>query len=475
VRTWETVQIAAIATAIGLPVLLGSRLKRGRMAGVLFAAMVAQLLVEGYRWQLFPMEITTVALAMGDLILDERRIRGLQRFRRGVLGPLGVAGVALLPALFPIPELPVPTGPFAVGTQTFVIIDEERLEEYGLTDAEEDEAGEPADPGRPRRFVVQAWYPAVDVDGLEPSPWNPDFDVVGPAMARRLGFPGFFLNHVADVRSSSYVDATPVSGRLPVVIYSHGWTGFRTIALNQMEALASRGFIVLAADHTHAAVAEVFPNGDVVEYDPLALPDEDDVGPTAYQAASERLVVTMAGDIAAMLDGLEQRPVGPFARLRPEPDLRRVGVYGHSTGGGAAVRVCLEDARCGAVLGLDAWVIPIPDRVVARELSQPSMFIRSDGWRGTPNDGRLRGLAERSPRESYWLDLAGAGHNDFVLTPLFSPVADRIGLKGPIPADRVIAILDTYLVAFFQRHLLDAGGAALDERPPSEVSLEFLP
>ena len=469
-RTWETVQIGVVAAAVLLPVLFGQRLKRGRMAVVLILAMVVQLIVEGYRWQLIFLELTTVGLAVADVLREERRVRGLQRFRRGALGPVGVAMLALFPMALPIPEMPIPTGPFSVGTQTFVIVDDERLEAYGLAEPEEGE--EAPEPSEPRRFVVQAWYPASDVAGLEPVVWNPDFDVVGPAMAERLGFPGFFLSHVGEIDSSSYSAPPAVSGRLPVVIYSHGWTGFRTIALHQMESLASRGFIVLAADHTYGSVAEVFPNGDVVTYDPRALPAEDEDG---YEEAAEQLVETFAEDIVAIMNALEQGRGGPFSRLAAEPDFDRIGVFGHSTGGGAAVRACIEDERCQAVLGMDPWVAPIPDRVVARELSQPALFMRSDGWRGTPNDGRLRGLAERSPAESYWIGIEGAGHNDFVLAPVFSPVADRIGLKGPIPADRVIPIVDTYLTAFFQRYLSGDGGSALDEASPSEVMLEFLP
>jgi hypothetical protein len=69
----------------------------------------------------------------------------------------------------------------------------------------------------------------------------------------------------------------------------------------------------------------------------------------------------------------------------------------------------------------------------------------------------------------------GAGHNDFVLTPLFSPVADRLGLKGPIAADTIVEIIDDYLIGFFDRYLYEIGGAVLDETPPVEVSIEFLP
>jgi hypothetical protein len=84
-------------------------------------------------------------------------------------------------------------------------------------------------------------------------------------------------------------------------------------------------------------------------------------------------------------------------------------------------------------------------------------------------------LAERSESAAYWTDVVGAGHNDFVLTPLFSPVAERLGLKGPIDADAVVQIIDDYLIAFFDRYLYEIGGAVLDEAPPAEVRIEFLP
>ena len=100
--------------------------------------------------------------------------------------------------------------------------------------------------------------------------------------------------------------------------------------------------------------------------------------------------------------------------------------------------------------------------------------MRSDGWRGTPNDGRLRGLAERSETITYWIGIEGAGHNDFVVTPLFSPVAGRLGLKGPIPAGRIIPIIDRFLVGFFDRTLLGTGAAAIEQNPFDEVTLEVI-
>lgn len=490
-RTLELIQLALVAVTIALPVALGKRLRRGFMAVLLVGAMVAQLVFERYRWQLLPLELATLLLAAGDALWEERRFRGFIRLRRGALGAVTILVVGVLPVVLPVPRIPEPSGAFAVGTSTFVLVDGERPELYGIPEADPEapeglapEGEEEEAPGPLRRIVVQVWYPAQPAADAEPLVWNPDLDVVGPALSERLGFPGFFLSHTAEVPSHSHLDAPPLDGRFPVVLSSHGWTGFRTINLNQVESLASHGFVVVAPDHTYGSIAVRFPDtGEVVPLDPRALParlSEEPDNPEAvdeevYREATEQLVETFAGDLTLILDRLEEGPAGPFGTLAKHADLESVGAFGHSTGGGAAVRLCLEDSRCDAVLGMDAWVEPIPDRVVAQELQMPSLFMRSDDWTDTPNDRRLRGLAERSPSVSYWLGVGGAGHNDFVLTPLFSPIADRLGLKGPIESERVVPIVDSYLVAFFDRYLLGLGGAALDEPPPPEVELEFIP
>jgi dienelactone hydrolase len=489
-RTLESLQLVLVVVTVVVPVVLGRRLRRGRMAVVLVGSMVAQLVFEGYRWQLLPLEVATLLLAAGDALWEERRFRGLIRLRRGALGVVALVLVALPPLVLPVPRLPEPTGAFAVGTATFVITDGEREELYGLPepDPEEEQAPAPEGDGEeerlpPRRIVVQVWYPAQPSEDAAPIVWNPDLDVVGPAMSERLGFPGFFLSHTSDVLSSSLPGAVPLDGEFPLVLSSHGWSGFRTINLNQIESLASHGFVVVAPDHTYGSVAVRFPDdGAVVYLDERALPSNPQTDPDgeaidaeAYQEASELLVETYAGDLGVVIDRMEEGTGGTFGTIAAHVDLERIGVFGHSTGGGAAARLCIEDDRCDAVLGMDAWVEAIPDETVAREVQVPSLFIRSEDWIGTANDRRLRGLAERSPSLSYWIGIDGAGHNDFVMTPLFSPIADRLGLKGPIDTERLVPILDSYLVAFFDRYLLGLGGSALDAPPPPEVELELIP
>lgn len=468
-RRWEWVELASVGMAVWLPVLIGQRLRKGRISVVLVAAVLAQTGLEGFRWQLIPLHLTALVMAVTDFGWQGRRVSGWPRARRALLGLLGVGSLALLPVVLPVPEFPRPSGPFEVGTTTTVLTDPDRGESYGRPELVEGEEA-PAEEDLPRRrIVVQMWYPAAPAADAKPAAWHPDWELVGAEMADQLGFPRFFLDHLVGVEGTAVVDAEPLSGAFPVVIYSHGWTGFRSIALDQMESLASEGYLVLAADHTYGAIGTVFPDsGEFVPFDPRALPDEED---DSYAEAAQTLVTTFADDVTLILNTLESGGLGELGR---HADMSRIGLFGHSTGGGAVVTACLIDERCRAVVGLDAWVEPVTDRVLAETPAVPSMFLRSAGWQGTPNDARLRGLVERSTAPVIWVGIDQANHNDFVLTPLLSPVAEQLGLKGPIPADEIVPLLHEYLDAFFDVALMGGGGATFTRTPPAGVSVERL-
>ncbi len=422
-------------------------------------AVGLQFQFEGFRWQMVPLYLTAIGLAIGDVFFLERRVEWSNRITRGLLGMLGLVAAVALPLILPVPELPVPSGPEAVGTTSVQIIDRSRDELYGPR------------PGGPRELMAQVWYPAELLDESTVTQWSEDWDVVAPAMARDLGFPSWFLNHTRYTDSHSSRPATLADGSYPVIIYSHGWTGFRTVAVNQMELLASNGFIVIAPDHTYGSVAVRFDDGDVVLNDPNALPDEETVDAEAYAEASTALVDTYAADIVSILDELESGEAGAFSEIVAGVDLNLIGVFGHSTGGGAAIKVCLTDDRCDAVLGMDPWVEPLVERDLRNNMTRPALYMRSDGWRDTPNDALLRGIAARAEEITYWLSIEGAAHNDFTVAPFFSPVGGQFGLVGSIPAGRVVPIVDNYLLGFFDVFLLGTGPAALDSVTFDEVGV----
>jgi len=448
------------------------RLKAVHALPLLAAGLTTvHLIVEGYRWQMVPIYSAVAVMAWVGWRLLRKPVPGLQIGRNepskiGLFALIPVVLVALPPALVPVPRLPEPSGPFEVGTVSLYLVDESRTEIYG------------PEPGGPREMMVQLWYPAHPDPAAVPGPWTDDLDQIGPASAKRLGFPSFVLDHLALARTHSYPDA-PLSDaeeRYPVIVYSHGWTGFRTVNVDQSEALASHGYVVVSIDHTYGSIVTVFPDGRAVGLDQNALPEGEDVGEEAYQAAAQTLVEVFAEDLAFVLDSLEGIDEDD-ERFAGRLDLDRVGLFGHSTGGGAVVTLCAADERCAVGAGLDPWVEPVPLNIISDGLAQPFLFVRSEEWTTYDNDRLLVALYAHGGGGQYLASISGTEHWDFVVTPLLTPLAPLLGLKGPIKSERVMAITDDLLVSFFGSHL--RGGivtdvAGLRLRYP-EVTLETRP
>lgn len=428
----------------------------------MFVVLIAQLQIEGYRWQLIPLYVAAVGLIIGDIVFLDRNLKWSSRIARGVFGLAGLLLVSSPAWLFPVPEMPAPSGPETVGTVTLELSLPESEEVYGPR------------PGRNRELVVQVFYPALPDGETTSGMIHPDWPLIDPELARSVGLPSWFLSHLRYTETHTYEDLIVAPGTYPVVVYSHGWQGYRSLALNQIENLVSNGYVVVAPDHTYSAVATVFEGGDLVPFWPDALPAGEDVSPDVYDEAAALLVETQANDLLGILNALEEGEAGPFGQVTGSIDMTRIGIYGHGVGGGAAVSVCLTDERCDAVLGMDPWVEHLPDRTLAISATRPAMFLRSAEWDELPNDAILRGIAERSVATTYWIGIDGSGHNDFLMFPLFSPLADEMGLRGPIGAGRIIPIINQYLIGFFDVFLLDTGPASIDTVTFDEVALEVL-
>jgi hypothetical protein len=94
-------------------------------------------------------------------------------------------------------------------------------------------------------------------------------------------------------------------GPYPVVIFIHGTAGFRTQSLAHMEHWASRGFVVVAADHPGLYLAD---------------------------ALSLNLKNDLPGDVKKMMAALVA-PAGDIDFLKDHIDMTHVGISGHSAGG----------------------------------------------------------------------------------------------------------------------------------------------
>ena len=408
---------------------------------------LVHLIVEQYRWQMMLSYVLTAALFMHSLPpllknLNPIPARGALAFIAGGFGFLIWLIAAALPVVLPVPRVPSPPGSFAVGSVLYDWTDPTRAEIYST------------DPNAKRELMAQIWYPAQPTADAKTIPYLDNFDVALPAFAKFLKVPTFALDHLRLVRTHSYADA-PIRNDgvpYPVVIYSHGYTGYRTASFNQMEALASAGYIAIAIDHPYAAAFTVFSNGRVALNNPAMLPP---AGQPDYQDAREKLEATLAADQRFVMDQLELLNAGKLdARFAGKLDLQRIGLTGVSLGGGAMVWACQIDARCKAGLVQDGWYEPLPKSILAQALRQPFMFMQSETkmWK-MDNLARLDMLYQNVNAPAFHLKLAGILHNDFGDYPLLTPLSALLPERGALNGERALHVVDTYMLAFFDKYL----------------------
>ncbi len=441
-RPLEIALILSILAVCGLTLAL----RRTTFARVLYAipAIIAIVhaipLIEGARWQMVP----AYACALLLLVLAGQPAAF---FKRGLVGiALGGAVLSALAAtILPVTSYSAPTGPYAVGTTVLHLVDRNRTETYG------------EDPTANREITVQIWYPMETAgSGLlqVKAPVIPDSDKYADAFAREFGVPAFVMSHVGLLRSYSELRSgsllvSNAEASYPVVVGSHGWRGFRALHTPQYEALASHGYIAVGIDHTYGAMNTVLRDGRAVPYNPAALPDG--VPDDEYDAASTRLEDVFEGDIKFVLDELAR--LNGEGGFRGKMDLSRIGLMGHSTGGGAMVQVCQTDARCKAGFGMDPWLEPLPPEQQAQGVSQPFLFMRSVPWLSNNNAAVFDPFYEVSTGEKYNLAIAGTVHRDFTLQGILSPLLQVIGFTGKLDPVRTLDIVNVYMLTFFDHAL----------------------
>ena len=403
------------------------------LPAVTFLLTLIHFLTEGYRWQMIPLYILAVVITASSLLRLE-----LRRFLSAVTLAL-LALATTLPAVLPIPVLPPPSGAFQVGTRIYELTDFTRPELYSGKE-------------EPRRFQMQVWYPSLPGPSDTRARWMAHAEVFAPAIARYIHMPSFFLDHLQLVRTPAYKDSkvAPAQNGFPVILFSHGWNGFNAQNTGQAIELASHGYVVVGVQHTYGAVITVFDDGTIAPNNPSALPGEapDD----EYEAAARKLVGQWVGDLGHALGFLEEQNLAPESPFYRSLDLSRLGVYGHSTGGGAAIQFCGTDPRCKALLGMDPFMRPVSLEVLEGGLSQPAFFMFSQSWAddvGSRNNLLFQGFLANAPGTLGVISIDGTAHYDFSDLPLLSPLAPRLGLKGPISGKRVTAIINDYLVTFF--------------------------
>ena len=424
--------------------------------------LVLHLFIEKYRWQMIPLYFLAIVFFL--LIIFNRQLIPTRWFTIPAL--IALIPAIALPILLPVPNVAKPDGPYQVGTMTFTLTDNSRREIYS------------SNPTIPRRFMIQVWYPASPRPDNKTAPWMPNASIYAPAISSMLKLPTFFLDHLELVTTPAFQDSPVAKSNTPypVIVFSHGWKGFRAQNTVQMLELASHGYVVIGMEHTYGAVATVFPDGTIAPNNPAALPDglPDDV----YFPIARLLVDQWSHDIGYALDFMTQQNADAQSPFFNTLDMNDVGIMGHSTGGGATIQFCGTDPRCKAGFAEDPYMTPVSEQVMTKGVSQPFFFMFSETWTGdakaeNTNNNLFRQFYPNASQSFGAVMIKGSAHYDFSDLPMLTPLAPQLHLKGPINGSYVIKMLNNYLLSFFDKTLKGKSTTLFDGPSPYPEVVPF--
>ena len=416
---------------------------------LLFAAIGAMLLqyfLEGQRWQFAP----AVYLLPALYIFHRFQKTKINTITKGFLsGWFGLA--VLLPWLIPVFALPNPGGSYSVGTETFHWVDSSRMEWF--TDENLNDV---------REIIVQVWYPAFKNAEINPEPYLDFIDLRAKTLAGAGAIPEFFPGHLNHIYTNSFKNIPIINSDqlMPVVIFSHGITGTRHLHQALYEFLVSRGFIVLALDHSFDANLTIFPDGHLADYrsDITGHPDSANVRTMQMN--------TRVADISFILDQLDKIQSGEIeSQIHTKIDLERIAVGGHSYGGSTATVVSQRDNRIKACFVLDSWISPIPQETIDDGVHIPFLFMGRPTWDGSDYPGnypKLDSLMAHSSNPKYRLILKGTKHLDYSDIPLFSPIIGYVLDVGSNPADLTVSLINRLVHGFLVKHLFGESNNIFD-------------
>jgi predicted dienelactone hydrolase len=337
-----------------------------------------------------------------------------------------------------------------------------------------------ADTPEKRQVEVIAWYPATAGSTGDSAPYLRAGPAEGRTFAGLMRQPESAFDYLGAVKTFSVLDAPPRGGeRLPVLIFSHGYTAIASSYTALLEDLASHGYAVLSVVHPYEAMAATLADGRVVTMldgqkqmrkgirDVLGEWGKEDEAMAAVTKATdetERLklirgyldTLTFTGaalkrwvdDTALVLNRVSTLPAGPASRLAARLDLSRVGALGHSMGGVTSAQFCVEDKRCRAGLNLDG--IPQYGPMIDTPMNRPFLMVYSarEGRTGA-NDV----IYSRAAKPYIRVDVADTLHNDFSDMVLWGgPLAGR-PIFGRRPATDSIAATRLIVREFFDQQL----------------------
>lgn len=454
---FEIVLIIVSTAYVGFNRLINKKLDTKYILGLLLLTIALQLVLNGFRLQMIPAYLIWLIAIITALRNRIHRPKIIIRVMK-TIGILVILTISIIPPyILPVFKLPEPRGLYNVGTELIHV----------KTDRDEIITKDTSDK---RELLYKIWYPnEADVSSLKGEKYVDQGSRVG--FARMYSIPSALLSHLDLVKTSVYKDLPVAEGKFPVLIFSHGYgspaTGYYTI----LAEIASQGYIIINMNHTYESLGVTFPDGriELFDFDYAKEISEEymKVNESLEKAFEEdrsfeeshtiiknamknyykaEMQVRWADDIIFTIDLLEKWNANGL--LKDKIDIDKLGVFGHSAGGGASANVAIKDSRVKAAANLDGnpW-----GNLIDTTLSIPFLDVSADRpaeyW-----DINSHIYINKSTDCFYESKLLNSGHANFMDIPFMIPVRSLSG-AGDIDPYLGMEIVTKLLTSFFDKHL----------------------
>ena len=377
---------------------------------------IAQVFTVGYKWQYMPIYFLICLYAVKYTFKFSFSNR-LLKIASGLIIGLTFVMSFLVIYFLPIPQFSIENKMYSVGYEEIYINIDNRPQPLAFVEISN------LSENTNRELLVDIYYPSNDE--TEPNQlfrnastnWG---ETVINYLNRtwNINLPSFIFNHL----NLSYLDVgvglDPINGELPVVIYTHGWSGEKIFATDQLMNIASQGYVVIAIDHTGLAMFTELPSGTIFN-----------TGSTEDSTKVFDVMKEMSLDI--------QNTLNHVKNLKYKINFDDLSIIGHSTGGGSAYLYC-QSNKCSTLILQDPFFVPIIEELNNIELNSKTYFIYSQDWYVGNDEENLISEIEvyrnytknKEFAEGYYM--TDSAHYDFVAFGIISQLTKYTFLKGTI-------------------------------------------
>jgi hypothetical protein len=370
---------------------------------------------------------------------------------------------------------PKPTGPYAVGSRYFYLIDKDRPDRIS------------PDPDDYRAISLQVWYPAEPGPNDQVILLNDERLIEGYVQEGALD--STILTEWAMEPTHSFFKAKPAKAKTPFPVILYSASGVINANTFLSEELASHGYVVFSIGHPYwcefyfDAEGKTTPMDKNNEYykelwkeegswqvlkikKEITLAESLEDRPDLYKKLNQAMP-TEAGDlrlwgedIAFVVDQLKDMnsKTGFFNGIM---DVNRIGVMGYSKGGAAAGQYGLiADDRCKAVINLGGFMFA---DIVEKNPKKPILIMEHvEPW--APNGLPIGELFfRRAESSAYIVAIRDALHGNFCDMTLAKKYIKIDGIVGPIEGEKFSNIMEYYVLAFFDKYVKGIPGVVIED------------